>query len=157
MTFGHQIFIMTMGMRANLHPPAGLQTAIGYIHVQRGQVAQPPKDSGSSISQDVRIMDSSTIPVALEVPPTQVAFINGQGRWPPQANSITYELRSLEREVVHEAPALAMTTRIMRSNMSVEVDAEEEEIFFWGDVPYFLDLENVAREARKATKALERG
>ena len=30
--------------RQTFHPPAGLQTTNGYIHVQRGQVVQPPKD-----------------------------------------------------------------------------------------------------------------
>ena len=83
-------------------------------------------------------MDSSTIPLASEVFPTQVASTEGQGQWPPHANSITYELRSFEGEVVHEAPALAVTTRAMKDNMPVEIEAEEE------------------NEARKATKALER-
>ena len=71
-------------------------------------------------------MDSSTIPVALEVSPTQLAPTDGQGQWPPHANSITYELRSLEGEVVHEAPALAIITRAMRGNMPIEVEVEEE-------------------------------
>ena len=142
--------------RQTFHPPAGLQTANGNIPVQRGQVAQPPKEMGPSTCPDVRFMDSSTIPIALEVFPTQVAPTDGQGQWPLLANSITYELRSLEGEVVYEAPALAVTTRAMRGNMPIEVEVEEEEENSLGDVPYFSDLENVDREARKTTKALER-
>ena len=40
--------------------------------------------------------------------------------------------------------------------MPIEVEEEEDEENPLGDVPYFLNLENVAREARKATKALEK-
>ena len=126
------------------------------LPVQGGQVAQPPRQMDPSTSQDVRFMDVSTIPVALEVSPTQVNFTDGQGQCPPHANSISYELRSLEGEVVHEAPALAVTTRAMRGNVPIEVEEEEDEENPLGEVPYFSDLENVAREARKTTKVLER-
>ena len=57
---------------------------------------------------------------------------------------------------MHETPTLAVTTRAMRGTMPIEVEAEEKEENPLGDVPYFFDLENVAREARKATNALER-
>ena len=40
--------------------------------------------------------------------------------------------------------------------MPLEIEVEEEEENPLGNVPYFTNLENVAREARKATKALER-
>ena len=70
-------------------------------------------------------MDSSTIPLASEVLPTQVAPTEVQVQWPPHANSSIYELRSLEGEVVHEAPSLAVTTRAMRGNMPVEIEADE--------------------------------
>ena len=83
-------------------------------------------------------MNSSTIPVALEVFPIQIIHADGQGQWLLHANSITYELRSLEGKVVHKAPPLAVTTRAMRGNMPVEVEAEEEEENPLGDVPYFL-------------------
>ena len=119
-------------------------------------MARPPRQMDPSTSQDVGFMESSTIHVALEVSPIQVAPTDGQGQRPPHANSITYELRSLEKEVVHEAPTLAVTTRVMRDNMPIEVEVEEEEENSLGDVLYFFDLENVAREARKTTKALER-
>ena len=126
------------------------------IPVQGGQVTQPPKLMGPSTSQDVRCMDVSTNPVAFEVSPTQVTSTDGQVQCPPHANSISYELRSLEREVVHEAPALAVTTRAMRGNVPIEVEAEEDEENPLGDVLYFSELDDVAREASKATKALER-
>ena len=57
-------------------------------------------------------MDVSIIPVVLEVSPTQVIFTNGQGQSLLHANSISYELKSLEGKVVHEAPALAVTSRV---------------------------------------------
>ena len=124
--------------------------------MQNRQAAQPPKDPGLSNFQDVRFIDSFTIPLASEVCPTQVAPTESQGQWPPQANSITYELKSLDGEVVHETPALAMTTRAMRGNMPVEIKVEEQEDNPLGDVPYFSDLQKVAREARKAIRAMER-
>ena len=65
--------------KQTFHPPVGLQTAYGYILVQRGQVAQSSKDPGTSKSHDVKFMDSSTIPLASEVLPTQVAPTDGQG------------------------------------------------------------------------------
>ena len=69
--------------RQNFHPPNELQTTNEYINVQRVQVAQPPKDPDPYNSQDVRFVDSSTIPLASEVLPTHVAPTNGQGQWPP--------------------------------------------------------------------------
>ena len=118
---------------------------------QGGQVTQSPKQMGPSTSQDVRFMDASTIPVNLEM------STNGQGPCPPHANSISYELKGLKEEVVHEALALAVTTRAMRGNAPLEVEEEEEEEENpLGEIPYFSELENVTREARKATKALER-
>ena len=123
--------------RQTFHPPAGLQTSNGYISIQRGQAAQPPKDPDPSNSQDVRFMDSSTISLASEVLPTQVAPTEGQGHWPPQVNSIMYELRSLDGEVVHKAPTLAVTIKAMRGNMLVEIEVEEQEENPLGDVPYF--------------------
>ena len=125
------------------------------LPVQGGQVAQPPRQMDLSTSQDVRFMDVSIIPVALEVSPIQVTPTDSQGQCPSHANFISYELRSLKEEVVHEAPALAIITRAMRGNMPIEMEVEEDEENPLVDVPYFSDLENVAREARKATKALE--
>ena len=77
-----------------------------------------------SNSHDVRFMDSSTIPLTSEVLPTQVPPTEGQGQWPPQASSITYELGSLDGEVVHEA--LVVTTRAMKGNVPVEIEVEEQ-------------------------------
>ena len=102
------------------------------LPVQGGQVAHPPKQMGPSTSPDV-----STISVALEVFSTQVIPTDGQGRCPPHVNSISYELRNLEGEVVHKAPALAVITRAMRINMPIEVQVEEDEENSLGDVPYF--------------------
>ena len=120
------------------------------LSVQGGQVTQSPREMGPSTSQDVRFMDASTIPVNLEV------LTNGQGPCPPHANSILYEFKGLKEEVVHKAPALAVITRAMRGNAPLEVEEEEEEENPLREIPYFSDLENVTREARKATKALER-
>ena len=39
---------------------------------------------------------------------------------------------------MHEAPAIAVTTRVMRGNMPLEIEMEEEEKNPLGDVPYFL-------------------
>lgn len=126
------------------------------LPVQGRQVAQPLRPIGPSTSQDVRFMDVSTNPVALGVPPTQMTSADGQGQCPPHANSISHELRSLEGEIVHEASALAVTTRAMRGNVPIEVEAEEDEENSLGDIPYFSELDNVVREASKVTKALER-
>ena len=79
---------------------------------------------------------------------------NGQGQCSPHANSISYELEGLKEEIVHEAPALAVTTRAMRGNAPLEVEKEEEAENPLGEIPYFLDFENVARKARKTTNAL---
>ena len=95
-------------------------------------------------------MDASTISVNLEM------SNNGQGPCLPHINSISYELKGLKEDVVHKAPALAVTTRTMRDNAPLEIKEEEEEKNPLWETPYFLDLDNVTREARKATKALER-
>ena len=113
-------------------------------------MTQSLRQMGASTSQDVRFIDTSTILVILEV------STNGQSQCPPHANSISYELKGLKEEVVHEAPALAVTTKAMRGNAPLEVDEEEEEENSLEEISYFSDLENVIREARKATKALER-
>ena len=97
------------------------------LPVQGGQVAQPPRHMGLSTSQDVRFMDVSTIPVALEVSPIQVTHTDSQGQCPPHANSISYELKSLKGEVVYEAPALAVISRAMKGNMPIEVEVEDDE------------------------------
>ena len=101
-----------------------------------GQVTQSPKQMGPSTSQDVRFMNSSTVPVNLEM------SANGQGPCLPHANSISYELKSLKEEIMHKAPALAVITRAMRGNAPLEVEEEEEEEENpSGGIPYFLDLE----------------
>ena len=41
----------------------------------------PPTDPSPSNSQDVKFIDTSTIPLASEVLPTQVAPTEGQGQW----------------------------------------------------------------------------
>ena len=47
-----------------------------------------------------------------------------QSQWPPHTNTITYELRSINDEVVHEALALVVTTRAMRENTPLEIGVE---------------------------------
>ena len=109
--------------------------------VQPPQISRrptPPTDPGASNSQDLRFMDNSTIHLASDVLPTHVAPTEGQGQWPSQVNLITYELKSLDGEVVHEALALAVTTRAMRDNMPVEIEVEGQEENPLGDLPYFL-------------------
>ena len=151
--------------RQTFHPPARLQTSNGYIPMQNRQVAQltqdprrppPPTDPAPSNSQDVRFMDGSTTPQANEVLPTQVAPTKDQSQWPSHANAITYEFKSFHEEVVLENPGLAVTTRAMRGSMPLENDVEEQEQDPLGEVPHSSDLERVARQARKAIKALKR-
>jgi hypothetical protein len=48
--------------------------------------------------------------------PFQFAIGNEPNQWTPLTNAITYELRSLDDGITHEAPALAVTTRAMRGN-----------------------------------------
>lgn len=53
-------------------------------------------------------MDASTIPVTLEV------STKGEGLCSLHTNSISYELKGLKEKVLHEAPALTVTTRAIR-------------------------------------------
>ena len=92
-------------------------------------------------------LDESFIP---QVPPEEE-----QNQWPPNANVITYELRRLDDGTTCEAPALAVTTRAMRGKIQAEKDVEGQEEYSLDDAPHLLDLERVARTARRATKALE--
>ena len=122
--------------RLTFHPPAGLQTANGYIPIQNRPVGPqphdnrrqaPPNNPDPSNSQDVRFMDGTadTHPdefFILQVPPREE-----QNQWRPNANVITYELRRLDDGTTCEAPALAVTTRAMRNNLQVEKDVEGQE------------------------------
>lgn len=86
----------------------------------------------------------------------QVTFGEEQNQWPPNANAITYELRSLDDGATHEAPALAITTRAMRGNIQAEKDVEGQEEYFSDEAPRLTDLERVIRTTRRTTKVLER-
>ena len=56
---------------------------------------------------------------------------------------------------MHEAPALAVTTRAMRGNIQAEKDVQGQEKYS-SEGPHLSKLERVARTAKGATKALER-
>lgn len=119
--------------RQTFHPPTGLQTANGYIPIQNrpggpqqfdNRRPAPPINPGPSNSQDVRFVDGVTEPHQDESIAYQMGVGEEQGQWSPHTNVITYELRSLNGEVTHEAPALAVTTRAMRGNVQAEKDVE---------------------------------
>ena len=122
--------------RQTFHPPVGLQTTTGYIPVQNRPVGPPPQDNrrqappndpGPSNSQDVKFMDGTVEPQLVEFFVPQAPPEEEQSQWPPTANVITYELRSLDEETTHEAPALAVTTRAMRGNVQPDDEVEEQE------------------------------
>ena len=79
-----------------------------------------------------------------------------QGQWPLHINAITYELRSLDEEVIHEASALAVTTRAMRGKTPLEVGVEGQEEYSSDEGPNLSELDRVARIARRATRELEK-
>ena len=51
----------------------------------------------------------------------QMEIKEEQGQWLLYTNATTYELKSLNDEVIHEAPALAVSTRAMRGKTPLEV------------------------------------
>jgi hypothetical protein len=116
----------------------------------------PPTDPGSSNSQDVKFMDGLTDPHHDESILPQVALKEEQSQWPPHTNVMTYELRSVNDGVTHEAPVLAITTRTMRGNIQVEKDVELHEEYPSDEDHHLSDLERVAKTTRKATKDLEK-
>jgi hypothetical protein len=63
--------------------------------------------------------------------------------------------RSLEDEVTHEVPTLAVTTRAMRGNAQAEKDKEGHEEYSSDEGPSLLDLDRVVRVARKTYRELE--
>ena len=69
-------------------------------------------------------MDGITEPHYDESIPFQMGIGDEHDQWPPHTNAITYDLRSLNDGVIHEAPALAVTTRAMRGNIQAEKDVE---------------------------------
>ena len=88
--------------------------------------------------------------------PFQTGVGEEQGQWPPQTNVITYELMSLDDEITHEAPALAVTTRAMRGNVQAEKDVKGQDEYSLDEGHNLLDLDRVARVARRATRELEK-
>ena len=122
--------------RQTFHPPAGLQTTNGYIYIQGRQGSPqnhvnrrqaPPMDPGPSNSQDVRFMDGVVDANCDDMLHFPMGIGEEQSLWPPHTNAITYELRSLEGEVIHEAPALAVTTRARRGDALLEVGIGDQE------------------------------
>ena len=151
--------------RQTFHPPTELPTTNGYIPIQnrqggpqhfdnRGQA--PSTDPDPSNSQNVRFMDGITEPHHDESIPFQMSVGDEQGQWPPHTNVITYELRSLDDEVLHEAPALAVTTRAMRGKTPLEVGVEGQEEGSSEEGPNLSELDRVARVARRATRESEK-
>ena len=82
----------------------------------------------------------------------------GQTQRFPHANAITYKLRGVYEETTHEAPALAVTTKVLRGSTLVKHKLEGQENYSSDDVepPHFPDLKKVANAARQATKVLAR-
>ena len=88
--------------------------------------------------------------------PLQMEIGEQEGQWLPHTNAITYELKSLGDEVIHEAPALAVTTRARRGKAPLEVGVEGQEEYSSDEAPNFSELDRVARIARRAIRKLER-
>ena len=116
----------------------------------------PLTDPGPSNSQDVRFMDDVMESHHDDTLPLQMGIGEEQGQWPPHTNAITYELRSLDDEVIHEAPILAVTTRAMRGKTPLEVGVEGQEEYFLDEDPNLSELDRVARVARRATRELQK-
>ena len=143
-----------------------MQTTNGYISIQGRQRGPqnfnnrrqaPLTDPGPSNSQDVRFMDGVVDANCDDIFPLPMDIGEEQGRWPPHTNVITYELRSLDGEVIHEAPALVVITRAMRKNAPLEVEVESQEEYSSDEGFNIPELDKVARVARRVTKELEKG
>ena len=98
--------------RQTFYPSAGLQTANGYIPIQNRQGGPQnfenrrqalPTDPGLSDSQNVRFMDGVMESHHDDTLHFQMGIREEKSQWPPHTNAITYELRSLDDEVTHEA------------------------------------------------------
>ena len=88
--------------------------------------------------------------------PLQMGIREEQGQWPPHSNAITYELRSLDDEVIHKASALAITTRAIREKTPLDVGVDGQEEYSSDEGPSLSELDRVAKVARKATRELEK-
>jgi len=77
--------------------------------------------------------------------PLQMGIGEEQGQWPPHTNAITYKLKSLNDQVIHEAPALAVTTRAMRGKTPLEVVEEGQDEYSSDEGPNLSELDRVAR------------
>ncbi|OAE28667.1 hypothetical protein AXG93_2865s1090 [Marchantia polymorpha subsp. ruderalis] len=89
-------------------------------------------------------------------PPVQHQVEQGQNQWPPHANLITYKLKNSDDVIMHEAPALAVTTRAMHRKMQTEKNEDEQGETSSEEPPHLSDLERVARRARRITRAEEK-
>ena len=153
--------------RQTFHPPAGLQTAAGYIPINpipsappanEGNMAGPSNVGGQPSTQDVRFMGTPGEYQGEEQgnygprPDVIIGSMHPEGNtWPPNANVITHELRN--PEVVH--PALAVVTRAMKDKQPVEEEGSEGEGSSFEDPPPLSDLGKVVRAAKRAAKDLK--
>ena len=87
--------------------------------------------------------------------PLQMGIGKEQSQWPPHTNAITYELRSLGDEVIHEAPVLAISTRAIRAKTPLEAGVEGQEEYSLDEGPNLFELDRVARVTRRATMELK--
>ena len=151
--------------REIFHLPAGLQTRNGYIPIQGRQGGPqnhdnrrqtPPTDPGPSNSQDVRFMNDVVDAKCDDMYPLPMGIEEDQGQWSPYTNAITYELKDLENEVIHEAPALAVTIRARRGNAPLKVGIGDQEEYCSDEGFNIPKLDKVARVARRVTKELEK-
>ena len=88
--------------------------------------------------------------------PLQMEIGEEHGQWPPHTNAITYDLKSLGDEVIHEAPALAVATRARRGKAPLDVEVEGQKKYSLDEAPNLSKLDRVAIVARRATREIER-
>ena len=113
-------------------------------------------DPGLSNSLDVRFMDGVVESHHDDTVSLQIEFEEEQGQWPPHTNAIIYKLKGLRDEVIHNAPALAVTTRARRIKASLEIGIEGQKEYSSDEAPNLSKYDRVARVARRATRELER-
>ena len=109
-----------------------------------------------SYSQDIRFIDGIMDAYCDDMLPLPMGTGEKQSQWSPHTNIITYEFRNIDGEVVHEAPALAVTTKAMRENTPLEVGVEGQEEYSSDEGLNLSELDKVACVARRVTKEIEK-
>ena len=141
--------------RETFHPPAGLQTAVGYIPINlrptappanEGNVAGPSNVGRQPATQDVRFMGTPEEYPGEEQctygprPEVIIGSMHPEGNtWLPNVNVMTHELRN--PEVMHLA--LAVVARAMKGKQTVEEEGSEGEGSSLEEPPPLSDLGRV--------------